>query len=101
MGKFGGALAELSAADLGVIAVRSALERAFGEAPPELQPHPVAAENLETLSPKIARLARSETKHARKTAYRVDELILGNPRPAAAGPNRARPVARPPALRAS
>ena len=35
MGKFGGGLAELTAVDLGVIAVRAALERAFGEAPPE------------------------------------------------------------------
>ena len=30
IGKFGGALAEFTAADLGVIAVRAALERAFG-----------------------------------------------------------------------
>src|SRR3989454_8237879 len=33
IGKFGGGLAEFTAADLGVIAVRAALERAFGEAP--------------------------------------------------------------------
>src|SRR5713226_7005124 len=38
IGKFGGGLADLTAADLGVIAVRAALARAFGEAPPERKP---------------------------------------------------------------
>src|SRR5713226_9053289 len=48
IGKFGGGLAELTAADLGVIAVRAALARAFGEVPPERkpgQPAPQAASN--------------------------------------------------------
>ncbi|HVB36072.1 MAG TPA: thiolase family protein [Candidatus Acidoferrales bacterium] len=39
IGKFGGGLADFTAPDLGVIAVRAALERAFqGELPPERQP---------------------------------------------------------------
>src|SRR5207302_6914509 len=44
IGKFGGGLAEFTAADLGVIAVRAALERAFGEAPPERVPGVAAAQ---------------------------------------------------------
>src|SRR5690348_2645197 len=44
IGKFGGALAEFTAPDLGVIAVRAALERAFGlPLPPERQPGEGAA----------------------------------------------------------
>ena len=35
IGKFGGALAEFSGADLGVVAVRAAMERAFGAVPAE------------------------------------------------------------------
>ncbi|MGB8849448.1 MAG: hypothetical protein WCC76_07005, partial [Candidatus Acidiferrales bacterium] len=39
IGKFGGALADYTAPDLGVIAVRAALERAFGNPlPPERTP---------------------------------------------------------------
>ncbi|HXN21449.1 MAG TPA: thiolase family protein [Candidatus Dormibacteraeota bacterium] len=93
IGGFGGALAELSAADLGVIAVCSALERAFGDPPSERQPYPVAAEALDKVSAKISRLAPTETSDARKTPYGVDELILGNARPAGVGPNLARQVA--------
>ena len=47
IGKFGGGLAEFTAADLGVIAVRAALERAFGEAPPERVPGVGAAQETE------------------------------------------------------
>src|SRR3989475_5466702 len=47
IGKFGGGLAEFTAADLGVIAVRAALERAFGEAPPERVPGVSAAQETE------------------------------------------------------
>jgi acetyl-CoA C-acetyltransferase len=74
IGKFGGGLASLTAADLGVRAVRAALERAFGEVPLERSPGqpPPAAKSL---------------------AWRVDELILGNARPAGTGPNPARQVA--------
>jgi len=74
IGKFGGGLAELSAADLGVIAVRAAMERAFGRAPAE----------------------RALGSHANGPAWegpRVDELIFGNARPAGVGPNVSRQVA--------
>src|SRR5437879_12625487 len=47
IGKSGGGLAEFTAADLGVIAVRAALERAFGEAPPERVPGVGAAQETE------------------------------------------------------
>ena len=47
IGKFGGGLAEFTAADLGVIVVRAALERAFGEAPPERVPGVSTAQETE------------------------------------------------------
>jgi acetyl-CoA C-acetyltransferase len=87
IGKFGGALAELTAADLGVIAVRAALERAFGEAAPERIP----AENKEARA--IPKFSRGAAAAARVTRYRVDEVIFGNARPAGIGPNLARQVA--------
>lgn len=74
IGKFGGGLASLTAADLGVRAVRAALERAFGEAPPERAP----GQSAPTAQP---------------LPWRVGELILGNARPAGTGPNPARQVA--------
>jgi acetyl-CoA C-acetyltransferase len=75
IGKFGGALADLTAADLGVIVVREALERAFGvPMPAPLEPGKPAA--TKWLMP-----------------WRVDEVILGNARPAGVGPNVARQVA--------
>jgi acetyl-CoA C-acetyltransferase len=76
IGKFGGMLAEFTAPDLGVIAVREALERAFGSPlPPERIPGEVAAENFA------------------QPRWHVDELIFGNARPAGVGPNPARQVA--------
>jgi acetyl-CoA C-acetyltransferase len=76
IGKFGGMLADLTAPDLGVIAVRAALERAFGQPlPPERTPGQPA-------SAKPAALP-----------WHVDELIFGNARPAGAGPNPARQIA--------
>jgi len=73
IGRFGGGLAEFTAVDLGVIAVRAALERAFGEAPPEREPgQPVPEKRL---------------------AWRVDELLFGNARGAGVGPNPARQIA--------
>jgi acetyl-CoA C-acetyltransferase len=74
IGKFGGSLAEFTAADMGVLAVRAALERAFGEAPlartpGDLTPAPVRA-----------------------TRYRVDEVFFGNARQAGGGPNVARQI---------
>jgi acetyl-CoA C-acetyltransferase len=75
IGKFGGGLADLSAPDLGVIAVREALRRAFGNAPAERIPGDRKRMDS-TRSPRL-----------------VDELILGNARPAGVGPNVARQVA--------
>jgi acetyl-CoA C-acetyltransferase len=75
IGKFGGGLADLTAPDLGVIAVRAALERAFGTAPAPRAPGdriPAGSASL---------------------PYRVDELVFGNARPAGVGPNPARQVA--------
>lgn len=75
MGKFGGGLAEFTAADLGVIAVRAAIARALGEAPPARQPGDAA---------------HTGEGHA---PWKVDELIFGNARPAGVGPNAARQIA--------
>ncbi|HMD31882.1 MAG TPA: beta-ketoacyl synthase N-terminal-like domain-containing protein, partial [Candidatus Acidoferrales bacterium] len=75
IGKFGGGLADLSAPDMGVIAVRAALERAFGSAPAVRTP------------------GDRKTGVANTQPYHVDELILGNARPAGVGPNVARQIA--------
>jgi acetyl-CoA C-acetyltransferase len=76
IGKFGGMLADFTAPDLSVIAVRAALERAFGgELPMERQPgEPAAATSTQS-------------------RWHVDELIFGNARPAGVGPNPARQIA--------
>jgi acetyl-CoA C-acetyltransferase len=88
IGKFGGGLAELTAPDLGVIAVRAALERAFGGAlPPERQPGeggPVE-ESIKS--------AQNANRASAKTPWHVDELIFGNARTAGVGPNPARQIA--------
>jgi acetyl-CoA C-acetyltransferase len=75
IGKFGGGLAELTAPDLGVIAVRAALVRAFGE--------PLPAER----TPGEPGAAKPNLP------WRVDELIFGNARGAGTGPNPARQIA--------
>ena len=76
IGKFGGALADLTAPDLGVIAVRAALQRAFGgPLPPERTP----GEPAKPASPSLP--------------WRVDEVIIGNARPAGVGPNPGRQIA--------
>ena len=76
IGKFGGMLTDFTAPDLGVLAVRAALERAFGQPlPAERQP------------------GQSAPPDARSTPWRVDELIFGNARPAGVGPNPARQIA--------
>lgn len=75
IGKFGGGLAEFTAPDLGVIAVRAALERTFGAPlPPERIPGEPGAAKADV-------------------AWHVDELIFGNARPAGVGPNPARQIA--------
>ena len=76
IGKFGGGLADLTAPDLGVIAVRAALERAFGEAPTPREP-----------GSKLADVSLKATR------YQVDELVFGHARPAGVGPNPARQIA--------
>jgi acetyl-CoA C-acetyltransferase len=77
IGKFGGALAGFTAADLGVIAVRAALERAFGGSlPAERTPGAAVAEGCASSVP-----------------WHVDEVIMGNARPAGTGPNPARQIA--------
>jgi acetyl-CoA C-acetyltransferase len=77
IGRFGGALADLSAAELGVIAVRAALERAFGAPPKQREPG--------AMEP-----AGGGLKPAAQA--RVDELIFGNARAAGVGPNVARQI---------
>jgi acetyl-CoA C-acetyltransferase len=76
IGKLGGMLADFTAPDLGVIAVRAALQRAFGSPlPHERTPGDSAAPAKENVP------------------WRVDELIFGNARPAGVGPNPARQIA--------
>lgn len=77
IGKFGGGLADFTAPDLGVTAVRAALERAFGS--------PLPAERIPGQPP--------STGAAKELPWRVDELIFGNARPAGVGPNPARQIA--------
>ncbi len=75
IGKFGGSLADFSSADLGVLVVREALERAFGVPMPAAQK---PGEPYET--------------HW-QMPWRVDEVIFGNGRQAGGGPNVARQIA--------
>jgi acetyl-CoA C-acetyltransferase len=83
IGKFGGGLASLTAADLGVHAVRAAVERAFGEAPPLRVPGEPASEEVK----------KWMVAHPAKAGPRVDEVIFGNARQAGIGPNVARQIA--------
>lgn len=96
IGKFGGGLADFTAPDLGVIAVRAALQRAFhGELPPERQPG-IAGEIEDSINQATENTLNQ--KSSRDSApgefpYHVDELIFGNARPAGVGPNPARQIA--------
>jgi acetyl-CoA C-acetyltransferase len=87
IGKFGGTLADLTAADLGVLAVRAAVERALGSAPEPREPgSPGQAFHLSTDA--------NKTNTAQATSLRsVDQLIFGNARGAGTGPNVARQIA--------
>ncbi|MGB7680070.1 MAG: thiolase family protein [Candidatus Acidiferrales bacterium] len=76
IGKFGGSLADFTAPDLGVIAVRAALVRAFGDPLPSERTPGEPAKNPPASLP-----------------WRVDEVIIGNARPAGVGPNPARQIA--------
>jgi acetyl-CoA C-acetyltransferase len=85
IGKLGGALADFTAPDLGVIAVRAALERAFGlPLPPQRTP----GEGPEI---DIARFVAGGA--VPDLRWRVNELIFGNARQAGGGPNPARQIA--------
>lgn len=86
IGKFGGGLAEFSQPDLGVIAVRAALERAFG-APLPAEREPGEGGPLEEGTHRSVSSKREEIR------WHVDELIFGNARPAGVGPNPARQIA--------
>ena len=83
IGKFGGMLAELTQPDLGTIAVRAALERAFG------LPLPREQTPGEFSAPPSVDLSTS----ANGTPWHVDEVIFGNARLAGVGPNPARQIA--------
>jgi acetyl-CoA C-acetyltransferase len=87
IGKFGGMLADFTHPDLGTIAVRAALERAFGE-PLPLERTPGEFD----YSPEIGE-ATSKVNGVSNLRWHVDELIFGNARPAGVGPNPARQIA--------
>jgi acetyl-CoA C-acetyltransferase len=74
IGNFGGSLKDWSAIDLGIHAVRAALERAFGTIPAE-------------------RHAGEPAPDSWPHPWRIDEVILGNAREAGVGPNPARQIA--------
>lgn len=87
IGKFGGSLAEFTAVDMGVIAVRAALERAFGEAPAERKPGEASGQWV------VGSGQSRKTNANEKSVPQADELIFGNARPAGVGPNVARQIA--------
>ena len=81
IGKFGGMLADFTHPYLGTIAVRAALERAFGL--------PLPAER----TPGEFAYAPGSRDARDALPWRVDEVIFGNARPAGVGPNPARQIA--------
>jgi len=96
IGKFGGMLAEFTQPDLGVIAVRAALERAFGELlPPERTPGEFDYKALDggTASAALAAANDAIQRGHSDLPWHVDEVIFGNARPAGVGPNPARQIA--------
>ena len=96
IGKFGGGLADFTAPDLGVIAVRAALQRAFhGELPPERQPGVGGKieDSIKQANEITANQESSRGSAPHEFPYHVDELIFGNARPAGVGPNPARQIA--------
>src|SRR6202167_13656 len=92
IGKFGGMLGDFSQPDLGVIAVRAAIERAFGlPLPPERTPGEF---DYAPLWPATASSAAAANRNGHSDLpWHVDEVIFGNARPAGVGPNPARQVA--------
>jgi acetyl-CoA C-acetyltransferase len=105
IGKFGGMLADFTQPDLGTIAVRAALERAFGEPlPMERTPGEFDYKPLDggTASEWLANGGAREILRAgkagpqndgRELPWHIDEVIFGNARPAGVGPNPARQIA--------
>jgi len=105
IGKFGGMLADFTQPDLGTIAVRAALDRAFGdELPAERTPGKFDYKPLDggTENEWLARHRGADVLQADETdvenagrdlRWRVDEVIFGNARPAGVGPNPARQIA--------
>jgi acetyl-CoA C-acetyltransferase len=93
IGKFGGMLADFSHPDLGVIAVRAALERAFGlPLPPERTPGEFDYAPGDTHADNNG--GHRGTNQSKQTLpWHVDEVIFGNARPAGVGPNPARQIA--------
>ncbi len=99
IGRFGGALAEFSQPDLGTLAVRAALDRAFG-APllPErmpgefVEPPPLIADTPAEV-PRPDECGTGNARQQEKQRWHIDELIFGNARPAGVGPNPARQIA--------
>src|ERR1700691_2016744 len=112
IGKFGGMLADLTHPDLGTIAVRAALERAFGlplpaeRTPGEFGYTPVTGGGREIpraedgpRNDRQKEQAEERNQKSRRDAggtntlpWHVDEVIFGNARPAGVGPNPARQV---------
>ncbi|HKV27050.1 MAG TPA: thiolase family protein [Candidatus Acidoferrales bacterium] len=93
IGKFGGGLADFTAPDLGVIAVRAALQRAFvASLPPERRPG-VAGRVEDSIEQATRNAADKESSREAPLPYHVDEVIFGNARPAGVGPNPARQIA--------
>src|SRR5277367_6016781 len=91
IGKFGGTLADFTHPDLGVIAVRAVLERAFGLPLPAER----TAGEFDYAPATGATSSANGNGHAgvSKLPWHVDEVIFGNARPAGVGPNPARQVA--------
>ena len=81
-------LAGFTHPDLGTIAVRAALERAFGE------PLPAARNPGEfDYAPAVGSAFGKAANGVSNLLWHVDEVIFGNARPAGVGPNPARQVA--------
>lgn len=88
IGKFGGMLGDFSQPDLGVIAVRAAIERAFGgPLPPERKPGEFDYAPGDTHG-----LDAGSNQQKWSLPWHVDEVIFGNARPAGVGPNPARQI---------
>lgn len=85
-------LADFTHPDLGTIAVRAAMERAFGlPLPPERAPGEF---NYAPLGGATASSAAAANRNGHSDLpWHVDEVIFGNARPAGVGPNPARQVA--------